>query len=70
MAGRNPQTQAKRAREFALRERRERKQVKKAEAAALKAAVKAGTIVLDEDGNPIETGEPDETESDQQPAND
>ncbi len=38
MAARNPQTQAKRARELALRERRERKQAKKAEAAARRAA--------------------------------
>ena len=38
MAGRSPQTQAKRARELALREKRERKEAKKAEAAARKAA--------------------------------
>lgn len=35
---RTPQTQAKRARELALKERRERKQAKKAEAAARRAA--------------------------------
>ena len=40
MAQRNPQTQAKRARELALRERRERKQAKKADAAARRAAAK------------------------------
>jgi len=38
MGARNPQTQAKRARELALRERRERKQAKKAEAAAARRA--------------------------------
>jgi hypothetical protein len=38
MAARNPQTQAKRARELALRERRDRKRAKKAEAAARRAA--------------------------------
>ena len=35
---RTPQTQAKRARELALKEKRERKQAKKAEAAARRAA--------------------------------
>jgi hypothetical protein len=34
MAGRNPQTQAKRARELALKEKRERKREKKAQRAA------------------------------------
>ena len=38
MAARNPQTQAKRAREFAVKEKRERKRAKKAENAALRAA--------------------------------
>ena len=38
MAARSPQTHAKRARELAVKERRERKQVKKAEAAARRAA--------------------------------
>jgi hypothetical protein len=38
MAPRNPQTQAKRARELAIRDRRERKRAKKAEAAARRAA--------------------------------
>ena len=37
MATRNAQTQAKRARELALREKRERKREKKAEAAARRA---------------------------------
>jgi hypothetical protein len=38
MATRNPQTQAKRARELAVREKRERKKAKKAENAANRAA--------------------------------
>jgi hypothetical protein len=38
MARRNPQTMAKRAREFAVKERRDLKRAKKAEAAARKAA--------------------------------
>ena len=38
MPARNPQTQAKRARELAVKERRERKRAKKAEAAAQRAA--------------------------------
>jgi len=37
MAGRNPQSVAKRARELAVKERRERKRAKKAEAAAQRA---------------------------------
>jgi hypothetical protein len=37
MAGRNPQTIAKRARELAVKERRERKRAKKADAAAQRA---------------------------------
>jgi hypothetical protein len=40
MATKNPQTAAKRAREQALRERRERKRAKKAEVAAERAAAK------------------------------
>ena len=36
MGARNPQTQAKRAREFAVKEKRERKRAKKAEVAALR----------------------------------
>ena len=38
MPAKNPQTQAKRARELAVRERRERKRAKKAERAAAKEA--------------------------------
>ena len=38
MAGRNPQSHAKRARELAVKERRERKREKKAEAAAQREA--------------------------------
>jgi hypothetical protein len=38
MASRSPQTHAKRARELAVKEKRERKRAKKAEAAALRAA--------------------------------
>jgi hypothetical protein len=38
MAGRSQQSHAKRARELAVKERRERKRVKKAEAAAQRAA--------------------------------
>ena len=38
MAARSPQTMAKRARELAVKERRERKRAKKAEAAARRAA--------------------------------
>ena len=38
MAAKKQQTHAKRARELAVKERRERKQAKKAEAAALRAA--------------------------------
>ncbi len=38
MAGRSQQTHAKRARELAVKERRERKRLKKAEIAALRAA--------------------------------
>jgi hypothetical protein len=38
MASRSPQTHAKRARELAVKERRERKRLKKAEVAAARAA--------------------------------
>jgi hypothetical protein len=57
MAARNPQTHAKRARELALRERRERKRVKKAEAAARRAAEAApatGEEVPPADASPAE----------------
>jgi hypothetical protein len=40
MASKNPQTVAKRAREQAVKERRDRKRAKKAEAAAERAAAK------------------------------
>jgi len=56
MAGRNPQTHAKRARELAVKERRERKRAKKAEAAAQRAA---GDAPVDEnadgESSPAET---------------
>jgi hypothetical protein len=51
LAARKPQTHAKRARELAVKERRERKQAKKAEAAARRAAgaeVPEGTEPQDE----------------------
>jgi hypothetical protein len=41
LAAKNPQTMAKRAREQAVKERRERKRAKKAEAAAARADAKA-----------------------------
>ena len=53
MAGKKQQTHAKRARELAVKERRERKRAKKAEAAALRAA--GG--VLPESGNDLPEGE-------------
>jgi hypothetical protein len=55
MGSRNFQTAAKRAREQALRERRERKQAKKAEVAAERAAAKhepPGEIGDDPDSTP------------------
>ncbi len=45
MAARNQQTHAKRARELAVKERRERKRAKKAEAAARRVAGSNGTEV-------------------------
>ena len=51
MAGRSQQTHAKRARELAVKERRERKRLKKAEVAALRAAgVDPYAVVDDPDG--------------------
>jgi len=47
MAARNQQTHAKRARELAVKERRERKRLKKAEAAARRAAGIDGTALPD-----------------------
>ena len=63
MATRNPQTQAKRARELAVREKRERKKAKKAENAANRAAGIVPEWLLEEgqtaDGEPAdETDEP------------
>ena len=46
------QTHAKRARELALKERRERKRAKKAEAAAERAAAKREAAPADGDGPP------------------
>lgn len=63
MAGRNPQTQAKRARELALREKRDRKQAKKAERAAIKAD--GGDPFAQDDTDELDASEPtDEAESD------
>ena len=56
MARRNPQTMAKRAREFAVKERRDLKRAKKADAAARKSAGNdgaAGEAAL----NPMPEGE-------------
>ena len=52
MAARRQQTHAKRARELALKERRERKAAKKAEVAAMRAAG-IDPYAVDEDGNPV-----------------
>jgi hypothetical protein len=60
MAARNPQTHAKRARELALREKRERKKEKKEEAAAAKRAAAAGeTMEIVETDDELEDGESD-----------
>jgi hypothetical protein len=59
MAARNPQTHAKRARELALREKRERKREKKEEAAAAKRAAAEGETL-----DPIETDDDLEDEPD------
>ncbi len=48
MAARNPQTFAKRAREIAVKERRDRKRAKKAEAAAARRAA-SGTAATSND---------------------
>ena len=64
MAGRSPQTQAKRAREVALREKRERKEAKKADRrAAAASGLEHGEDVeplIGADGEPVidENGEP------------
>jgi len=47
MAGRSQQTHAKRARELAVKERKERKRLKKAEAAAQRAAGVDPSAVID-----------------------
>jgi hypothetical protein len=59
MAARNPQTQAKRARELALREKRERKKEKKAEAAQRRADGITAPWLEAENG---EAGETEDTE--------
>ena len=60
MAAKRQQTHAKRARELAVKERRERKQAKKAEAAAQRAA---GVKWPGEDGGVSHTDEQAETEA-------
>jgi hypothetical protein len=55
MAARNPQSMAKRAREQALREKRERKREKKADAAASRAAAQDAETRTD--GQEAEPGE-------------
>jgi hypothetical protein len=62
MAAKKQQTHAKRARELAVKERRERKRAKKAEAAALRAA--GGIPPVDANG----TGEPGAEEQSETPA--
>ena len=57
MAGKKQQTHAKRARELAVKERRERKRAKKAENAALRAAGIDPLAVQDGEGAPdVEDG--------------
>jgi hypothetical protein len=62
MATRNPQTQAKRARELAVREKRERKKAKKAENAANRAAGIVPEWLLDE--SETAAGDDDDEQSD------
>jgi hypothetical protein len=58
MGARRPETLVKRAREQALREKRERKQAKKdARAAERLAGPVDETVELDENGEPIESDE-------------
>ena len=52
MAAKKQQTHAKRARELAVKERRERKQAKKAEAAAQRVAVANGQTAGTDSGMP------------------
>ena len=55
MAGKNPQTHAKRARELAVKEKRERKRAKRAERAAAAAEGDAGDNALGTDpGEPAD----------------
>ncbi len=61
MGSRNPQSAAKRARELALRERRERKRVKKAEAAAERAAAKEPPGEITDNGLPPAPGAADQS---------
>jgi hypothetical protein len=58
MAGRRPETMAKRARELAVKEKRDRKRAKKAEVAALRLAG------VDPYATPPEETTPDETTAD------
>ncbi len=61
MGSRSPETQIKRARELALKERRERKQAKKdARAAERRRELEEPTVATDEVGEPDEQPEPDE----------
>jgi len=62
MAARNPQTQAKRAREFAVKEKRERKRAKKAEVAALRAAGIDPYAVEPEQSTAASSSEPEKTD--------
>jgi len=55
MASRNPQTMAKRAREQAVRERRERKRAKKAETASERAAAREARLVDSSGGADVQT---------------
>jgi len=59
LAGRNPQTHAKRARELAVKERRERKRAKKAEAAAQRAAGADDATAGDGDGDAADSPDVD-----------
>ena len=59
MASKNPQTMAKRAREQAVKERRDRKRARKAEAAANRAAARdaaAGGVTGEEGSSPDMNG--------------
>ena len=55
MAARNPQTHAKRARELALREKRERKKEKKADVAARRAEAAANPDGIPEETDDVES---------------